>query len=80
MTSTDDAGGNDAYSACTQLHVLILSTWDELLLRRSSIHPWLAEIRAPVGSQEVAEHTHEWLLLSVLDPLILLVGTQPALT
>ncbi len=27
------------------------------------IHPWLAEIPAPVGSQEVADHTHEWFLL-----------------
>ncbi len=26
-------------------------------------HPWLAEIRAPVGSQEVVGHTHECLLL-----------------
>ncbi len=26
-------------------------------------HPWLAEIPAPVGSQEVGNHTHEWLLL-----------------
>ncbi len=28
-----------------------------------SIHPWLAEITAPVGSQGVAGHTHEWFLL-----------------
>ncbi len=26
-------------------------------------HPWLSEINAPVGYQEVAGHTYKWLLL-----------------
>ncbi len=29
----------------------------------SSFHPWLSEINAPIGHQEVAGHTFEWLLL-----------------
>ncbi len=23
-------------------------------------HPWLADLAAPVGSQEVVDHTHKW--------------------
>ncbi len=25
-----------------------------------SFHPWLADLAAPVGSQEVVDHTHKW--------------------
>ncbi len=26
----------------------------------SSVHPWLADLAAPIGSQEVVDHTHKW--------------------
>ncbi len=25
-----------------------------------TLHPWLADLAAPIGSQEVVEHTHKW--------------------
>ena len=44
-------------------------------------HPWLAEIPAPVGPQEVVDYTHECLLLigqhlpgCRLGPLVIVSG------
>ena len=43
-------------------------------IKKQFYHHWLAEIPAPVGSQDVAGHTHESLVLLGWDPLLLKMG------
>ncbi len=39
-------------------------------------HPWLADLAAPVGSQEVVDHTHKWCQLIGQHLLVCRLGSQ----
>ena len=32
----------------------------KLIYQFSMLHPWLADLAAPIGSQEVVDHSHKW--------------------